>query len=179
MFLEAMTWMDVERYLTGDDRIVVITGACEQHGYVSLLSDILAPMAIATAAIEQEPVLVAGVAGAFVARDLLLFLLFYEVVVIPMYILIVVWGSTKRVTKEYAGMKLTIYLLIGSAFLLVSLIYFILCYLLFAVIMAGAGSIGATARENQQLSVIFTLSAVVPIVTIPIWLDLGRAASLT
>ncbi len=62
--------------------------------------------------------LVAGVAGAFVARDLLLFLLFYEVVVIPMYILIVVWGSTKRVTKEYAGMKLVIYLLIGSGFML-------------------------------------------------------------
>ena len=59
MFLEAMTWMDVERYLACDDRIVVITGACEQHGYVSLLSDILAPMAIAKAAIEQEPVLVA------------------------------------------------------------------------------------------------------------------------
>ena len=62
--------------------------------------------------------LVAGVAGAFVARDLLLFLLFYEVVVIPMYILIVVWGSTKRVTKEYAGMKLVVYLLIGSGFML-------------------------------------------------------------
>jgi creatinine amidohydrolase len=59
LFLEAMTWMDVERYLTSDDRIVLITGACEQHGYVSLLSDVLAPMAIAKAAIEQEPVLVA------------------------------------------------------------------------------------------------------------------------
>jgi len=59
LFMEAMTWMDVERYLAFDDRIVVITGACEQHGYVSLLSDILAPMAIAKVAIEQEPVLVA------------------------------------------------------------------------------------------------------------------------
>jgi creatinine amidohydrolase len=59
VFLEAMSWMDVERYLAFDDRIVVITGACEQHGYVSLLADILAPMAIAKAAIEQEPVLVA------------------------------------------------------------------------------------------------------------------------
>ena len=59
MFLEAMTWMDVERYLVRDDRIVVITGACEQHGYVSLLSDILAPMAIVKAAIKHEPVLVA------------------------------------------------------------------------------------------------------------------------
>ena len=48
-------------------------------------------------------------------------------------------------------------------FLLLSLIYFILGYLLFAVIMAGAGSIGATARESQQLSVIFTLTAVAPI----------------
>lgn len=32
------------------------------------------------------------------------------------------WGSSKRVTKEYAGMKLTIYLLIGSAFLLLGII---------------------------------------------------------
>ena len=62
--------------------------------------------------------LVAGVAGTFVARDLFLFLLFYEVVVIPIYIMIIIWGSSKRVTKEYAGMKLTIYLLLGSAFLL-------------------------------------------------------------
>lgn len=54
-----MSWMDVERYLALDDRIVVITGACEQHGYLSLLSDILSPMAIAKAAIEHEPVLVA------------------------------------------------------------------------------------------------------------------------
>ena len=36
--------------------------------------------------------------------------------------MVIIWGSTKRVTKEYAGMKLTIYLLIGSAFLLVGMI---------------------------------------------------------
>jgi creatinine amidohydrolase len=59
MFLEAMSWMDVEDYLARDDRIIVITGACEQHGYVSLLSDILAPAAIAALAIKQEPMLVA------------------------------------------------------------------------------------------------------------------------
>ncbi len=59
MLLEAMNWMDVERYLVADDRIVVITGACEQHGYVSLLSDILAPAKIAAAACAQEDVLIA------------------------------------------------------------------------------------------------------------------------
>lgn len=66
--------------------------------------------------------LIAGVMGTFIARDLFIFFLFYEVVVIPIYIMVIIWGSTKRVTKEYAGMKLTIYLLIGSAFLLVGMI---------------------------------------------------------
>ncbi|MFZ5631639.1 MAG: complex I subunit 4 family protein [Bacillota bacterium] len=68
--------------------------------------------------------LITGVMGTFVAHDLFIFLLFYEVVVIPIYILVIIWGSSKRVTKEYAGMKLTIYLLIGSAFLLVGVIAF-------------------------------------------------------
>ncbi len=67
-------------------------------------------------------VLIAGVMGTFIAQDLFIFLLFYEVVVIPIYIMVIIWGSSKRVTKEYAGMKLTIYLLIGSAFLLAAVI---------------------------------------------------------
>ncbi len=66
--------------------------------------------------------LVDGVIGTFLAQDLFIFLLFYEVVVIPIYIMVVIWGSSKRVTKEYAGMKLTIYLLVGSAFLLAGVI---------------------------------------------------------
>lgn len=67
-------------------------------------------------------ILITGVMGTFIARDLFIFFLFYEIVVIPIYLMVIIWGSTKRVTKEYAGMKLTIYLLIGSAFLLVVLI---------------------------------------------------------
>lgn len=67
-------------------------------------------------------ILITGVMGTFVTTDLFIFFMFYEVVVIPIYLMVIMWGSTKRVTKEYAGMKLTIYLLIGSAFLLVGLI---------------------------------------------------------
>lgn len=67
-------------------------------------------------------VLIAGVTGTFIARDLFIFLLCYELVVIPIYIMVLIWGSTKRVPKEYAGMKLTIYLLMGSAFMLVGVI---------------------------------------------------------
>jgi NADH-quinone oxidoreductase subunit M len=66
--------------------------------------------------------LITGVMGTFVTTDLFIFFLFYEVVVIPIYLLVIMFGSSKRVTKEYAGMKLTIYLLIGSGFLLVGLI---------------------------------------------------------
>ncbi|HAA26802.1 MAG TPA: NAD(P)H-quinone oxidoreductase subunit D4, partial [Cyanobacteria bacterium UBA8553] len=44
----------------------------------------------------------AGVAGAFLAQNLLLFVLFYELVLIPLYLLIAIWGGSRR---EYAAMK--------------------------------------------------------------------------
>lgn len=81
-------------------------------------------------------ILIAGVMGTFIARDLFIFFLFYEIVVIPIYIMVIIWGSTKRVSKEYAGMKLTIYLLIGSAFLLVAMVAL---YLNAAHQLAGVG----------------------------------------
>lgn len=56
--------------------------------------------------------LVAGVFGVFVSLDLFFFLFFYEVAVLPMYLLIAIWGSTR---KEYGAMKLTLYLLAGTA----------------------------------------------------------------
>ncbi|MBI1976914.1 MAG: NADH-quinone oxidoreductase subunit M [Candidatus Omnitrophica bacterium] len=59
--------------------------------------------------------LVTGVFGVFMTTNLFFFFLFYEVAVLPMYLLILVWGSTH---KEYAAAKLTLYLLLGSAFIL-------------------------------------------------------------
>jgi NADH-quinone oxidoreductase subunit M len=81
--------------------------------------------------------LVTGVYGVFVSLDLFVFFLFYELAVLPMYLLIGIWGSSGEVrprgifawayretgvgTKEYAAMKLTLYLLFGSAFILVGI----------------------------------------------------------
>jgi NADH-quinone oxidoreductase subunit M len=56
--------------------------------------------------------LVVGVFGVFMTLDLFFFVFFYEVAVLPMYLLIAVWGSTR---KEYGAMKLTLYLLVGTA----------------------------------------------------------------
>ena len=64
-----------------------------------------------------------GVFGFFISIDLFTMFMFYEVALIPMYLLIGVWGSSK---KEYAAMKLTLMLMGGSALLLVGIlgIYF-------------------------------------------------------
>lgn len=59
MRLENLNWMDVEAYLEGDDRLMMTLGACEQHGYLSLLTDIKIPLALADAASRQTGVLIA------------------------------------------------------------------------------------------------------------------------
>jgi NADH-quinone oxidoreductase subunit M len=60
-----------------------------------------------------------GVFGFFISIDLFTMFLFYEVALIPMYLLIGVWGTGRR---EYAAMKLTLMLMAGSAFLLVGIL---------------------------------------------------------
>ncbi|MAS36442.1 MAG: creatininase [Anaerolineaceae bacterium] len=59
MLLENSSWMDIERYLQNDDRIILITGATEQHAYLSLLTDVRIPQHMAEIAGYQEQVLVA------------------------------------------------------------------------------------------------------------------------
>lgn len=92
-------------------------------------------------------VLASGVFGVFVSLDLFVLFLFYEIAVLPMYLLIGIWGSTKRVPprgpfaavfrhydvggREYAAMKLTLMLLGGSALILVAIV---------AMARAGGGS---------------------------------------
>ena len=99
-------------------------------------------------------VLVAGVFGVFVCQDLFLFFLFYEIAVLPMYLLIGIWGSSNKVAeagpfrvvwkmfdvggKEYAAMKLTLMLLVGSALIL-------------AVMLAMYHSAGAGTFDMQVL----------------------------
>ena len=67
--------------------------------------------------------LVAGVHGVFVAVDGFLLFFFYEIAVLPMYLMIVIWGWKER--REYAAMKLTLYILIGS---FIALIPFLILY---------------------------------------------------
>lgn len=67
--------------------------------------------------------LAVGVFGFFISLDLFTMFMFYEIALIPMFLLIGLWGTGK---KEYAAMKLTLMLMAGSAFLLTGIlgIYF-------------------------------------------------------
>src|SRR5918995_3373844 len=56
-----------------------------------------------------------GMAGTFIAFDLILFFVFWEMVLVPMYFLIGIWGSSNR---EYAAIKFFLYTLFGSVFML-------------------------------------------------------------
>ena len=60
-----------------------------------------------------------GVYGFFICTDMFTMFMFYEVALIPMYLLIGVWGSGN---KEYAAMKLTLMLMGGSALLIIGLL---------------------------------------------------------
>ena len=60
-----------------------------------------------------------GVFGFFITIDLFTMFMFYEVALIPMYLLIGIWGTGR---KEYSAMKLTLMLMGGSAFLMLSII---------------------------------------------------------
>jgi len=81
-----------------------------------------------------------GVFGFFISLDLFVMFMFYEIALIPMYLLIGVWGSGR---KEYSAMKLTLMLMGASAFLLMGIlgIYF------------GAGAETMNILEIAQLNI--------------------------
>ena len=66
--------------------------------------------------------LVAGVFGLFMSLDLFFIFVWFDVSLFPMYLLIAIWGSTR---KEFGAMKLTLYLLAGSALILPAIIYLV------------------------------------------------------
>lgn len=64
--------------------------------------------------------LVTGVFGLFMSMDLFFIFVWFDVSLFPMYLLIAVWGTTR---KEYGAMKLTLYLLAGSALILPAIVF--------------------------------------------------------
>jgi NADH-quinone oxidoreductase subunit M len=65
-------------------------------------------------------VLETGMLGAFVALDMVLFYVFWELMLVPMYLLIGIWGGENRI---YAAIKFVLYTMVGSVLMLVAILY--------------------------------------------------------
>jgi NADH-quinone oxidoreductase subunit M len=75
--------------------------------------------------------LITGMMGVFVALDLFLFYVFWEVMLLPMYFLIGIWGGPR---KEYAAIKFFLYTLAGSVLMLVAIIAIYMKYKTFSIV---------------------------------------------
>jgi NADH-quinone oxidoreductase subunit M len=121
LFVKDLVWFPSLNihYLIGVDGISV--------AMIGLTSIVIFAGIFASWEVEELPkeffitliLLSTGVFGFFISLDLFTLFLFYEIAVIPMYLLIGIWGSGPR---EYSAMKLTLMLMGGSALILVGLL---------------------------------------------------------
>ncbi|HEX9124222.1 MAG TPA: NADH-quinone oxidoreductase subunit M [Actinomycetota bacterium] len=120
--VEQATWVRSPhlQYLMGVDGISL---------FMVLLTTFLMPVAILASWPVEKNVrfymasflfLETGMIGSFLALDLLLFFLFFEAILFPMYLIIGVWGGERRV---YSAVKFFLYTMFGSAFLLVAILF--------------------------------------------------------
>lgn len=127
-FVEQAPWI---RLAIGDGRLLEIDYFLGVDGIslaLLLLSTFVMLMAIgASWHIQKSPkgyfallmVLNMAVMGVFTALDFFLFYIFYEVMLLPLYFLIGIWGGSRR---EYASVKFFIYTLLGSVFMLLIIV---------------------------------------------------------
>jgi NADH-quinone oxidoreductase subunit M len=109
-------------------------------------------------------VLQTAVMGVFTALDFLLFFLFWEIELMPMYFLIAIWGTGR---KEYSAMKFLIFTFLGSAFMLVGILA-----LFFSTGTFDMTELPRAIRDNDLIVpawVIFTLLFVAFAVKLPVW----------
>ena len=116
--------------------------------FLVVLTGILFPIALFAAKPAHSPkgyyawltLLMAGCMGAFLALDLFLFFLMFEITLVPLYMLIGKWGHGRRI---YAATKFFLYTMLGSAFMLVSIVTL--------AVLAGAGDNGGVSFDFTKI----------------------------
>jgi NADH-quinone oxidoreductase subunit M len=123
--------------------------------------------------------LVAGVFGLFMSLDLFFIFVWFDVSLFPMYLLIAIWGSTR---KEYGAMKLTLYLLAGSALILPAIVYLVALSgsMTFDLLVLMEGGRFTTAQQRLAFLMLYIgfgiLAGVFPFHT---WSPVGHVAAPT
>src|SRR6266571_4609582 len=151
--------------------------------WLVLLTTLLVPISILSSwtAIQKRQlsyyvfmlVLASAMVGVFVSLDLLLFYLFFEASLVPMFLLIGIWGGERRI---YAAVKFFIYTTVGSLLMLVGIIalYFIYGTFDYATILeamrANAGLLSSRAAFWLFLAFAFAFCIKVPLFPLHTWL---------
>jgi NADH-quinone oxidoreductase subunit M len=154
-----------------------------------LLTVFLSPLAIASSfdSIRDRPkeyyawmlVLLFSMLGVFVARDLLLFYIFFELTLIPMFFIIGIWGGPE---KRYAAGKFFLYTFAGSVFTLASVIYLGIwagSFDLAAVIEYAQQQLSPLARFWVLMGFLTGFAVKVPLFPVHTWLPLAHTEAPT
>src|SRR6267143_244224 len=172
-FEENVSWIGTigARYHLGVDGISL---------WLVLLTTLLVPIAILSSwtsiATRQLSyyvfmlVLASAMVGVFVSLDLLLFYLFFEASLVPMFLLIGIWGGERRI---YAAVKFFIYTAVGSLLMLVAIIalYFIYNTFDYTLILAEMqrGETIAILRSSRYEMVMFGAFALAFCIKVPLF----------
>jgi len=105
-----------------------------------------------------------GIVGTFLALNLVLFFVFFEVVLLPMYAVIAIWGGERR---RHAARKFVLYTLLGSVLLLVGVFTVVASAGTADLVSLTAGAGGQMARGTQLAA--FVLLAIAFAVKSPLW----------
>jgi len=105
--------------------------------------------------------------GVFAALDGILFYVFWEAMLIPMFLVIGIWGGPRRV---YATIKFFLYTFLGSVFLLIALIYLYFQTSSFSILDFHAVQIGMTAQILIFLAFLLAFAVKIPMWPVHTWL---------
>ena len=108
-------------------------------------------------------VLQTAVMGVFVAMDFVLFFLFWELELVPLYFLIAIWGSGR---KEYSAMKFLIFTVLGSAFMLVGFLVLYFSVDTFDMIVLGSSDLTDLLIPTQLVFLFFFIAFAIKL---PLW----------
>lgn len=171
-FVEKIEWLPAlhMQYYLGIDGISIL---------MVLLTTFLLPLCLLASwdAIEHRVrgfliaflVLESFVIGVFCALDAMLFYLFFEGMLIPMYLIIGIWGGANRV---YAAYKFFLYTLLGSVLFLVAIIYLYLQFGTMEIpeLMKKAPALGLDAQKWLWLGMFASFAVKVPMWPVHTWL---------
>ena len=181
-FKEATDWIPsfgIQYKLGVDGLSVLMVALTTTLSWISILAS-FAPIKVRVKEyMISFLVLEVGMIGVFVALDLFLFYIFWELVLVPMYLIIGIWGGANRI---YATMKFVLYTLVGSLLMLVAILATAFTYQAATgswagafdyeklQAFAGAGSFGQNFQLLAFLALFLAFAIKVPMFPFHTWL---------